>query len=137
MPLNLEEVNRRSKHTLSDHLGIVFIDMGDDYLKASMPVDERTCQPMGILNGGASTALAETVASAAANFCVDQTQKICVGLEINANHLRPARTGSTVTAIAKPLHLGKTTQVWEIKIHNEFKQLICISRLTLAVLSKS
>ena len=136
-PLSLEEINKRSRNTLSDHLGIEYISVGDDHLTATMPVDQRTCQPMGILNGGATCALAETVGSAAANYCVDQSQKVCVGLDINANHLRPVQTGSSVTAVAKPLHLGKSTQVWEIKIYNERKQLISVSRLTMAVLAKS
>lgn len=135
-PLNLSEVNKRARSTLSDHLGIEFTEVGDDHLTASMPVDERTCQPMGILHGGASCALAETVGSAAANYCVDQSQKVCVGLDINANHLRPVRSGSTITAVAKPLHLGKTTQVWEIKITNESKQLVSVARLTMAILAR-
>ena len=131
--LSLEEINKRARNTLCDHLGIEFIEVGDDHLTASMPVDARTCQPMGILHGGASCALAETVGSAAANYCVDQSQKLCVGLDINANHLRPVRSGSVI-AVAKPLHLGKTTQVWEIKIYNEQKQLVSVSRLTMAIL---
>jgi len=135
-PISIEEINKRARNTLSDHLGIEFTEVGDDHLAASMPVDGRTCQPMGVLHGGASCALAETVGSAAANYCVDQTQKVCVGLDINANHLRPVRVGSSVSAIAKPLHLGKTTQVWEIKIYNESKQLVSVSRLTMAVLTK-
>ena len=136
-PLSLEEVNKRARNTLSDHLGIEFIGVGDDYLTASMPIDQRTCQPMGVLHGGASCALSETVGSAAANYCVDQSQKDCVGLDINANHLRPVRSGSSVTAVAKPLHLGKSTQVWEIKIYNETKQLVSVSRLTMAVLPRN
>ena len=136
-PLSLEEINKRARNTLSDHLGIEFVAVGDDHLSASMPVDHRTCQPMGILHGGASCALAETVGSAAANYCVDQSQKVCVGLDINANHLRSVRSGSFVTAVAKPIHLGKSTQVWEIKIYNESKQLISVSRLTMAIMSRS
>lgn len=135
-PLSLDEINKRARNTLCDHLGIEFTEVGDDHLTASMPVDERTCQPMGILHGGATCALAETVGSAAANYCIDQSQKVCVGLDINANHLRPVRSGSIIHAVAKPLHLGKTTQVWEIKIYNESKQLISVSRLTMAVIGK-
>ena len=135
-PLSLDEINKRARNTLCDHLGIEFTEVGDDHLTASMPVDERTCQPMGILHGGATCALAETVGSAAANYCIDQSQKVCVGLDINANHLRPVRSGSISHAVAKPLHLGKTTQVWEIKIYNESKQLISVSRLTMAVIVK-
>ena len=106
--------------------------MGDDYVKATLPVDQRTQQPLGLLNGGVSVALAETVASSAANYCVDQSVCYCVGLDINANHLRPAVSG-LVTATAKPIHLGNKTQVWEIKIENDAGKLVCISRMTMAV----
>lgn len=132
-PLNLEEINRHVRNTLPEHLGIQFTNIGDDFLTATMPIDSRTLQSMGILHGGASCALAETVGSAAANYCVDQNQQVCVGLEINVNHIRTARSG-LIIAIAKPLHLGKTTQVWDIKIYNEQQRLIAISRLTMAVL---
>ncbi len=135
-PLTLEEVNFRSKNTLSDHLGIEFTEIGDDHLVATMPVDPRTIQPMGLLHGGATCALAETVGSAAANYCIDQTRKVCVGLDLNINHIRPVRSGM-ITGIARPFHLGKTTQVWEIKIYNELKQLTAISRLTMAVIDKN
>ncbi len=135
--ISIEEINKRARNTLSSHLDIEFINVGDDFLTATMPVNQKTCQPMGILHGGATTALAETVGSAAANYCIDQSQKACVGLDINANHLRPVRIGSTVTAIAKPLHLGKTTQVWEIKVYNDSKELVCISRLTLAIVANA
>ncbi len=134
-PFSIDEINRRARNTLSDHLGIEFTEAGDDYLTARMSVDARTVQPMGILHGGASCALAETVGSAAANYCIDQTKQISVGLEINVNHIRPVRSG-LVTAIAKPFHLGKTTQVWEIKIYNEQKKLVAISRLTMCVMDK-
>jgi len=136
-PISLEEVNKRGRNTLVDHLSIEFISVGDDHLSAKMPIDARTTQPMGILHGGASCALAETVGSAAANYCVDQNHKVCVGLDINANHLRPVRSGSFVTGVAKPFHLGKSTQVWEIKIYNETNQLVCIARLTLAIMNLS
>ncbi len=135
MPVTVEEINQRAKHSLSDHLGIEFTEIGDEHLSATMPVDQRTMQPMGILHGGASCALAETVGSAAANYCVDQKEKVCVGLDININHLRPVRSG-LVTGIAKPLHIGKTTHVWEIKIYNEEKSLVSVSRLTMAVVEK-
>ncbi len=135
-PITLEEVNRRAKNSLSDHLGIEFTDVGDEHLTATMPIDHRTIQPMGVMHGGASCALAETVGSAAANYCVDQTEKVCVGLDININHIRAVRSGGVVTGIARPLHLGNTTQVWEIKIFNELKQLVSISRLTMAVIGK-
>src|SRR3989344_2145815 len=130
-PLSLEEINRRAKNTLSDHLKIEFIKVGDDHLIARMPIESHTHQPMGIMHGGASAALAETVASAAGNYCVDQSTKICVGLELNINHLRPVRSGF-IHAVASPLHLGKTTQVWDIKIHDETKRLVSVARLTLA-----
>jgi 1,4-dihydroxy-2-naphthoyl-CoA hydrolase len=110
--------------------------VGDDHLTASMPVDARTCQAMGILHGGASCALAETVGSIAANYCVDPSKKVCLGLDINANHLRPVHVGSLLKAVAKPLHLGNTTQVWEIKIYGDTKKLVSISRLTMAVVNK-
>ncbi len=130
---DVAEINERAKNTLSDHLGIVFTEKGDDYLVATMPVDSRTTQPMGILHGGASCALAETIGSAAANYCIDQKSNVCVGVDININHIRPVKSG-IVTAIAKPFHLGKTTQVWEIKIYDTHQKLIAISRLTMAVI---
>lgn len=132
MPINLELLTERSKNTFSDFIGIEFIEVGDDYLKATLPVDHRTKQPLGLLNGGVSAALAETVASSAANYCVDQSVCYCVGLDINANHLRPAVSGF-VTGTARPIHLGQKTQVWEIKIENDAGKLGCISRMTMAV----
>jgi 1,4-dihydroxy-2-naphthoyl-CoA hydrolase len=133
--LSLDAINQRGKGTLTEHLGIHFNAMGSDYLSAIMPIDQRTIQPMGILHGGATCALAETVGSVAANLCIDLQNHLCVGLDINVNHIRSVKSGM-ITAIAKPLHLGKTTQVWEIKIYNEEKKLIAASRLTMAVLSK-
>jgi 1,4-dihydroxy-2-naphthoyl-CoA hydrolase len=135
-PVSLEELNRRARHSLSDHLGIEFTEIGDHFLIATMPADHRTIQPAGILHGGATCALAETVGSAAGNYCVDQREQMCVGLDININHLRPVQSGK-VEAIAQPIHLGNTTQVWEIKVFNEKKKLIAISRLTLAVIKKA
>lgn len=132
MPITHELLAARSENTFADYIGIQFTEYGDDYLKATLPVDHRTKQPLGLLNGGVSAALAETVASTAANYCVDQAKCYCVGLDVNANHLRPAVSG-VVTAIAKPLHLGNKTQVWEIKIENEAGKLVCISRMTMAV----
>ena len=117
------------------HLGIVFTEMGDDYLKATMPVDHRTLQPFGLLHGGASVVLAETLGSTAASCCVDLEKQICVGIEINANHIRSVRQG-TVTGIARPLHLGRRTQVWHIHIHDEQDRLVAVSRLTLAVVDR-
>ena len=121
-------------NTMGSHLGIEFSEVGPDFLSATMPVDHRTKQPYGLLHGGASVALAETLGSVGAAFVIDQQKYKCVGLEINANHISPARFGR-VTGIAKPLHIGKTTQVWEIKIFSESDRLVCISRLTVAILS--
>jgi uncharacterized protein (TIGR00369 family) len=134
-PVDLQLVNAMSRNTLIDHLGIVFTAAGDDWLQATMPVDERTKQPYGLLHGGASVVLAETLGSSAGNLCVDPTQQVCVGLEINANHLRAARSG-VVTGTARALHVGRTTQVWEIRIEDEAGKPVCISRLTLAVVAK-
>ena len=131
-PVSLDELNRLSRGTLIDHLGIVFTGAGGDWLQATMPVDERTRQPYGLLHGGASVVLAETLGSSAGNLCVDTASQVCVGLEINANHLRAARSG-VVTGTARALHVGRTTQVWEIRIENEAGKPVCISRLTLAV----
>lgn len=118
-----------------EHLGIEFLEVGDDYIKARMPVDHRTIQPFGLLHGGASVALAETLGSVAANLCVDREKKMCVGLEINANHVRPVTNGF-VYGLARPIHIGASTQLWEIRILNEQEKLVCISRLTLAILDK-
>ena len=131
-PVSIEELNRLSQGTLIEHLGIVFTAAGEDWLQATMPVDERTRQPYGLLHGGASVALAETLGSSAGNLCVDTATQVCVGLEINANHLRATRTG-TVTGTARAVHVGRTTQVWDIRIENEAGKPVCVSRLTLAV----
>ncbi|MGE8280552.1 MAG: hotdog fold thioesterase [Stenotrophomonas sp.] len=134
-PVDLQQVNALSRDTLIDHLGIVFTAAGEDWLQATMPVDQRTKQPYGLLHGGASVVLAETLGSSAGNLCVDPSQQVCVGLEINANHLRAARSG-VVTGTARALHVGRTTQVWEIRIEDEAAKPVCISRLTLAVVAK-
>ncbi len=135
-PVDLQLVNAMSRNTLIDHLGIVFTAAGDDWLQATMPVDARTKQPYGLLHGGASVVLAETLGSSAGNLCVDPAEQVCVGLEINANHLRAARSG-VVTGTARALHVGRTTQVWEIRIEDEAGKPVCISRLTLAVVARS
>lgn len=135
MPIDLAVLNERGRGTMAEHLDIRFTDYGDDYLTATMPVDERTKQPLGILNGGASCALAETVSSTAANFCVDQATEYCVGLDINANHLRPASNG-LVTATARPVHIGKKTQVWTIDLINDLGKQNCIARMTMAVVQR-
>ena len=131
----LQELEQVGRQTMVEHLGIVLTEAGDDYLKARMPVDQRTKQPAGLLHGGASVALAETLGSFASYMCVDPQKYDCVGLEINANHIRQVRQGF-VTGTARPLHLGRRTQLWEIKITDEKNRLVCVSRITLAVLEK-
>ena len=116
------------------HIGIEFVEAGPDWIKGRMPVDERTQQPFKRLHGGASVALAETIASVAASFCVDRDKFAAVGMEINANHIRPAYAG-WVYATARPESLGRTTQVWSIRIEDEAGKLVCISRFTAAVIS--
>lgn len=127
------DLNNGQGNTMADHIGIEFIEVGEDYLVARMPVDNRTKQPAGLLHGGASVVLAETIGSVAAHLVIDLDSYYAVGLDINANHLRSATSGY-VKGIAKPVHIGGSTQVWEIKIYNEHEQLTCISRLTMAVL---
>jgi 1,4-dihydroxy-2-naphthoyl-CoA hydrolase len=129
---SLEELNTTAKGNLVSHIGIEFIEIGEDYLKARMPVDQRTKQPFGILHGGASVVLAETVGSYAANMAANYPKQIFVGQEINANHIRPVGSGH-VTGTARPLHLGKTSQVWDIKIYDEQEKLTCVSRITMAL----
>lgn len=133
--VDLKIIKERARHSMSDFLGIEFIDMGDDFLIASMPVNERTKQPFGIMHGGASCVLAESVGSTAGQFCVDFNTHYCVGLDINTNHIRSVRDGFVI-AKAFPYHLGKTTQVWGIEIVNEEKKLVSVNRLTLAVLKR-
>ncbi len=118
-----------------EHLKIVFTESGHDYVKATMPVDATTMQPFGRLHGGASMALAETVGSTAANLCIDLDRFLCVGMEINANHIRAARGGS-VTGVARPLHIGRTSHVWSITIYDDDEKLVCVSRLTMAVIHR-
>lgn len=132
--VNLQSAGERSQNTLVSQLGIEFVEAGDDYLTARMPVDARTRQPAGMLHGGASVALAETLASWGATFCVDPNKNHCVGLEINANHVRAVPSG-WVTGTARPLHLGKSTQIWEVRISDEQNRLVCVSRVTMAVLA--
>ncbi|MEZ8741785.1 hotdog fold thioesterase [Photobacterium swingsii] len=132
--IDIDELNASSKNTLVEHLGIRYTEFDDNSLSATMPVDARTHQPLGMLHGGASVVLAETLGSVAANMCVDEGL-YCVGLDINANHIRPMRTG-TVTGKTTPLHTGMTTQVWQIELKDERGRLICTSRITMAVLGK-
>jgi 1,4-dihydroxy-2-naphthoyl-CoA hydrolase len=131
-PPTIETLQEFSKNTMVQHLGIEFTLVGDDFLEARMPVDVRTLQPFGLLHGGASATLAETLGSIGAYHCIDGT-KSCVGLEINANHIRAARSG-WVTGRAVPVHLGRTTHVWEIRITDDAGDLTCISRLTMMIL---
>ncbi|MCR6720593.1 MAG: hotdog fold thioesterase [Chitinophagaceae bacterium] len=133
--LTVEGLKQLLPNTMGETLGIEFVAFGDDFISARMPVDNRTRQPYGLLHGGASCALAETVGSVASALVVDHEKFACVGLEINANHVRSAREGF-VTATAKPLHLGANTHVWDIRITDEANRLICVSRLTVAVIPR-
>ena len=129
----VEELNRLAAGTVIERLGIVLTEQGEDFLRGTMPVDERTLQPYGLLHGGSSAVLAETLASHAANLCLDEPgRQQAVGVELNCNHVRAARSG-TVTGTARALHVGRSTQVWDIRIENEQGKLVCASRLTLAV----
>jgi len=134
-PLTLEELKKKYSTSMVSHLGIEFLEVGEDFLKARMPVDDRTRQPLGILHGGASAALAETVGSIAANYCVELKTHFCVGLDINTSHIKMISEGH-VTAVGRPLHLGRNTQVWEIKGYNEEGRLISQSRLTMLVMER-
>ena len=131
--LSLESLNEISKGCMVEHLGIEFTEIGKDFIKAKMPVDHRTKQPLGLLHGGASVALAETMGSLAAAITLNPAKEYPVGLEINADHIESAKTGF-VFGFCQPIHIGKATQIWEIKITNEKEELVCISRLTLAIL---
>ena len=128
----LEFMRDRMRRTLAEHVGIELTEIGADFLAGTMPVDHRTCQPMRVLHGGASVVLAETLGSLAANAANRDMTRRFVGQEINANHLRPVPEGATVTAVARPVHIGKSSQVWSIEIRNERGQLTCVSRLTMA-----
>ncbi|SJL83870.1 hotdog fold thioesterase [Vibrio palustris] len=130
-PISLDILNHTSTNTLIEHLNIVYTDIGDDWLSATMPVCSFTHQPMGLLHGGASVVLAETLGSVAGFFSVDENS-YCVGIDINANHMRGVRSG-TVTGTAVALHRGAMTQVWQIDIRDEKNRLVCASRITLAV----
>jgi 1,4-dihydroxy-2-naphthoyl-CoA hydrolase len=136
-PVTPDEINTTQiiDGQMARHLGIELTEIGNDFMTARMPVDHRTIQRIGILHGGASLALAETVGSIAASYVVDREQFYIVGQEINANHIRPVMSGF-VYATATPLHLGKSSQVWDIRIKNEEQKLVCVSRFTVAVLKK-
>ena len=135
-PYTLEELDGTSKDSMVEYLDIRFTEIGPDYLRATMPADRRTWQPYGLLHGGASVTLAETLGSVGANCVVDGSRFYCVGQEINANHLRAVRSGR-VTGTARPVHIGARTQVWEIRIEDDKGKLACISRITLAVVERT
>ena len=133
--IDLERINAWNRNTLVEHLGMRVTEVGDEHVRGTMPVDERTRQPFGLLHGGASVALAESLGSLAANLVLDVDKEMAVGLDINANHVRSATSG-IVTGTARAIHLGRSTQVWEIRIEDEQGNLICISRLTMAVVPR-
>lgn len=131
----IEELNRLRRNTLNDLMGIRLTEIGEDYLKAVMPVDQRTRQPMGIMHGGASAVLAESIGSFGSYLAIEPNKR-CVGLEINANHIHSVSDG-WVTGIARPVHMGRSTHVWDIRITDEQERLICIARLTMAIVDHS
>ena len=133
--ITVAQLNALNKNTMMEHLGIEFTAIGEEFVSAKMPVDHRTHQPFGLLHGGASVTLAETLGSVASSCILDSSKQFCVGLEINANHLRGINEGY-VYGTARAIHLGKSTHVWEIKIENDKEKLICISRITMAILDK-
>lgn len=133
---SLEDLNAHSLNTSISHLGIQFIEVGEDFVRGTMPVDQRTKQPYGLLHGGSSAMLAETLASVAANMCVEKEGQQAVGLELNCNHLRGVTQG-IVTGTARAVHVGRKTQVWDIRIEDERGRLCCVSRLTLAVIESA
>jgi 1,4-dihydroxy-2-naphthoyl-CoA hydrolase len=132
---SVEQIREFSRETLADTIGIHVTEIGPDFLRATMPVNPKVHQPMGVLHGGASVALAETVGSVAAMLCVDREKYVCLGQEINANHLRPISSG-IVTATARPFHIGRRSHVWSIEIRDEEERLVCVSRLTMAVIDR-
>jgi 1,4-dihydroxy-2-naphthoyl-CoA hydrolase len=135
LDVSLDQLNENGSNTLSGLLGMEFTEIGPDYLRMIMPVNDQTRQPYGLLHGGASAALAETVGSVASALVIDQRKYICVGLDINANHIRGVSEGY-VHAVATPLHIGATTHVWDIRISDDHNRLVCISRLTVAIRDK-
>ena len=134
-PVDLDALNALHADDINGHLGIKITGAGPDWLKGTMPADRRTTQPMGIVHGGASVVLAETLASAAANLVVDPARQFCVGQEVNANHVRSVRAG-LVTGTARPFHLGRTSQIWGIELVNDDGELTCVARLTIAVVTR-
>jgi len=134
-PMTIAALSARSIDTLVTHIGIEYTHIGEDSITARMPVDNRTVQPAGILHGGASVVLAETLGSVAAHHCIDVNRKMAVGLEINANHVRSVRNGY-VSGTVTPLHIGRTTHIWQIHIRDEQERLVCIARITMAILDR-
>ena len=133
--VTVDDIKDLGKGTMGEYIGIEWVQIGDNFVKAKMPVDHRTQQPYGLLHGGASCVLSETVGSIASALVVDHSKFVCVGLEINANHVRSARQGY-VTGVATALHLGGSTHVWDVKIYDEHQKLVCVSRLTVAVIPR-
>jgi 1,4-dihydroxy-2-naphthoyl-CoA hydrolase len=133
--IKIGELNKLSPNTIAEQLGIEFTEIGKDFISGKMPVDRRTHQPMGLLHGGASVVLAETLGSVGSLLCIDADKQTCVGLEINANHVKGVREGY-VYGKASLMHAGRKTHIWDIKITNEQNELVCVSRLTVAVLDK-
>ncbi|HXB91911.1 MAG TPA: hotdog fold thioesterase [Puia sp.] len=133
--VSIDQINPLGQNTMVGFLGIEFTEVGENFLKAQMPVDHRTQQPYGLLHGGASAVLAETMGSVASALVIDQAQFICVGLEINANHIKGVKEGFVFGTVT-PIHIGSTTHVWDIRITDQQESLICVSRLTVAILKK-
>ena len=133
--LTVEKLKPLGVNTMATYIGIEWVEVGENFIKAKMPVDQRTNQPYGLLHGGASCVLAETLGSIASAMAIDHSKFYCVGIEINANHIRGVREGY-VTGVVLPLHLGSTTHVWDIKIYDEKEKLVCVSRLTVAILMR-
>ena len=133
--ISLENIKPLGNGTMTEHLGFEWVELGKDFLKAKLPVDHRTLQPDGLLHGGASCVLAETLGSVASYLVIDATNYFCVGIEINANHIRSARDGY-VYGVCAPLHIGSSTHVWDIRITNEEGKLVCVSRLTVAIMKR-
>lgn len=133
--VDLDRINAWNRDTLVEHLGMRVTEIGNDFVRGSMPVDKRTLQPFGLLHGGASVALAESLGSLGANLVLDPETETAVGLDINANHVRATASGQVI-GTARPLHIGRSTQVWEIRIEDEAQHLVCVSRLTMAVVPR-
>jgi len=133
--VSIESLKLFGKGTMTEHLGIEWVDIGENFFKARMPVDHRTLQPLGLLHGGASCVLAETIGSVSSHLVIDPSEFYCVGIEINANHIRSAREGF-VYGVCTPLHIGSSTHVWDIRITNEEGKLVCVSRLTVAIMKR-